>query len=195
MRYFAIFLTFVLVGCLNTGKEPPEPIPFDSTQQPYELYQNLIRQLAYSLNQGDKLSSLESPIVTTSFVWVSDYKLSQDPASFGHLGLSLEEALSTELVQQDVQIKEYKVRPSIYVDQEGGYFLSRDKEQMQDRIQARYILVGTLSPLQSGASVNAKVIDYQGGDVISSANVFFPYKSQYTRTVNMVNGAIVRGEN
>lgn len=197
MRVFVIFLSInLLFACAAippvvtqpTNQFTPRPL------QGPELYHHLVQQLAASLNENQVLTRLNAPLISTSFVWIHNYQQDSSAATFQYLGMSLEEAVSTALIKQQVKMKEYKVRPSISLDREGGYYLSRNKEAVSGKIEARYILVGTLSPLESGTTVNAKVINHQNGDVISSANVYFPYNSQYQRQVNMVNGSISREE-
>ena len=189
MRYIVIILAIgLLSSCANQTlpDESKQPVPA------HAIYAQLVKELTQQLNANNQLRRLDSPIVTTAFVWVDTYHIDPNPSTFHNLGMSLEEALSTELMQQGVAFKEYKVRPSIAVHNEGGYYLTRSSSELKDTIDAKYILVGTLSPIESGATVNAKIINYNNGDIISSANIHFPYESQFKRSVHSVNGQIFR---
>lgn len=192
MRYFVIILALLLSSaCAYQPKpEPKAASPVAS----HALYQQLVAELAISLNENGVLTKLDAPLIPTAFVWNDNYQLDSTPATFRYLGISLEEAVITELVKQDVHLREYRRKPSISVDDEGGYYLTRSKDEIANAIDAKYILVGTLSPVEHGTTVNAKVINYLNGDVITSANLHFPYRSQFSRQINMVEGYISRGE-
>ena len=159
-----------------------------------QVYFELVEELADSLNQNGQLALLEEAIATTAFVRVGDYKLSDQPDTFGYLGLNLEESLTTALVKRGVDINAYKLRKAISVDGKGSYLLTKEKNHSREHANAHYVLVGTLSPIESGATLTAKVVDFRSGNILSAATVYFPYHSQFERKVNSIDGQLYRNE-
>ena len=195
MRFLAILLsTCGLLACANN---PPiiKHVVIKEKITPVTTQQQLIATLADLLNEHDSLTDLDEQMISSSFVWVDSYSTQTNNSLANHLGLSLEEQLVTELIRQQVKISEYKTRQAISLQKTGGYYLTRDKNLTSDKVHARYVLSGTMANFQDFVQLNAKVIDFQNGNIVASAGIKLPHSAVFNSAVNAFNGTIYRQEN
>lgn len=191
MKIFAIFLTIAtLISCSST--EEQTPIVASEHSSAPALFFPLVEQLAQTLNHDQLLTELDQPITSTTFVWIKDYQLKEQPDAFGYLGLSLEEAVISALKKQGVAVNDYRLKQAIELDGNGSFVLDKNQATARSQANAKYVLAGTIAPIEGGATVTAKVTAFASGDVLSSATVYFPFASQFNRKMTLIDGQLHR---
>ena len=206
MKKTAIFLTallsaILLPGC-STLSQPEHAIRTRPASSDADIWHAkaaanfypLVESLSQSLNHGGILNRLKQPIASSSFVAVDQYKLMQKPDALGYLGFNVEEAMISALTQQGVEFTEYRMRGAIQLDGKGSYILDKSPQHARAKVNARYLLTGVVVPIEGGANITAKVIDFSDGQIISSATAYFPYTSQFKRKLVMIDGMLYRDE-
>mgnify|MGYP000218169820 CR=1 FL=1 len=149
-----------------------------------ETRQTQVSQLsikAHSYMLADELvaslakHALTGKIIVTRFVEQDTRQASQDSAApLAQLGGQLEESFVYELNKRGYKITDFKLRPDILVSEDGDYAWSRQLADLSARVDAKYIVSGTLTPHQNGAVVNVRMMEMANGLVLATAQGFLP---------------------
>ncbi|MDP5292302.1 FlgO family outer membrane protein [Oceanimonas sp. CHS3-5] len=124
--------------------------------------------LAHRLVSSAHDMNRQAAIAVSGFVSQEDYT-SQD--EFGRL---LSETMMFQLNQHGLKVVDFKALPFIRITPEGDVSTSRDYRQLSGRINAQYLLHGTISQTQGGRLINARLISMADHGVVSSAQQFVP---------------------
>jgi len=200
MKNLVIFLTAIfLFSCASTSQDKPSTGVYATSGEvdgvgysAPSLFYPLVEEFTNSLNKRGILTNLTEHIAPTSFVWIRDYKLIEKPDALGYLGFNIEESMISALKQQGVLLNDYKLKSLIQLDGEGSYVLDKSQQNSRPETNAKYVLTGVIAPIEGGANVTAKVINFETGDIVSSATAYFPLASQFNRRVYMIDGKIHR---
>ncbi|MEY4083971.1 MAG: hypothetical protein RL483_1340 [Pseudomonadota bacterium] len=189
-----VFTTLSLMGCAAVAQQPdpasiPAPVPAPAapaavvapvaaasvTSAPVrpvvlsdaEVFQQAVAELATQLNQnmGRRAGQV---FILTSF---SDLNRIQESS---HLGQLLSENLIHELQVRGWDLVELRLANAVSVNSAGEFGLSREHRRLKEQFQASGIITGTYSLAGRYVMVNARVMNYETGAVVSSAQVRLP---------------------
>ncbi len=127
---------------------------------------DIAAEIAYQLyTQYNQKRADKEPIILTSFVDVHDFN---QTSNFGRL---LSETLGTHLDRLGMPIYEYRIKNRLVVNKNGEFFLTRDVKGMRRGFVDGYVLTGTYGLSKDRLILNARLVEYQSGRVIASANL------------------------
>lgn len=129
-----------------------------------QLAQELVEQLIPSLNDIEQLQVGVTNFVDTSGSYQDASPLSQ----------VFSENLMHALVTEQVPVLDFKTMNYIRVTDHGDFALSRDYLELDEVVQLTHFLVGTMTEQQDGYLVNARLVDVQSNQIISSGQVLIP---------------------
>ncbi|MGO1247938.1 MAG: FlgO family outer membrane protein [Oceanisphaera sp.] len=124
--------------------------------------------LAYRLVSSAHNLNEQSGIAVSGFVDQQDYQSQDD---FSRL---LSETMMFQLNQYGLRVVDFKALPFIRITPEGDISTSRDYRQLSPRIDARYLLHGTVSETTGGRLINARLVSMGDNSLIASAQQFIP---------------------
>ena len=90
------------------------------------------------------------------------------------LGHQLEQGLITEATKRGFTTQEFKITNDILIGDDNERVFSRDIEQLSDAERIDFYVTGTLVYQQSGAMVNARIVNVRNKQVVAAATRFFP---------------------
>jgi hypothetical protein len=90
------------------------------------------------------------------------------------LGHQLEQGLTTEAVRRGFIAQDYKATNTIIMADDSERALSRNVEHLRSVQAIDYYITGTIVEQETGAMVNARIINVRNKDVIAAATKFFP---------------------
>jgi TolB-like protein len=206
-----VFSTLYLAGCAAVAQQPapaaapaaaPAPAPVSVPVRPApvlseaEVFQQAVADLASQLNQnmGRRAGQV---FILTSF---SDLNRLQESS---HLGQLLSENLIHELQVRGWDLVELRLANAVSVNSAGEFGLSREHRRLKEQFQASGIITGTYSLAGRYVMVNARVMNYETGAVVSTAQVRLPMsafveglahggKPQMAHAVRITGGAEAR---
>lgn len=132
-----------------------------------EVFQQAVSDMANQLNQnmGRRAGQV---FILTSFSDLN--KISES----SHLGQLISENLIHELQTRGWDLVELRLANAISVNGSGEFGLSREHRRLKEQFQASGIITGTYSLAGRYVMVNARVMNYETGSVVSSAQVRLP---------------------
>ncbi|MFZ9765058.1 MAG: FlgO family outer membrane protein [Burkholderiaceae bacterium] len=203
-----VFSSLYLAGCAAVAQQPaPAPAPAAAAPAPVpvraapvlseaEVFQQAVAELAGQLNQnmGRRAGQV---FILTSF---SDLNRLQESS---HLGQLLSENLIHELQVRGWDLVELRLANAVSVNSAGEFGLSREHRRLKEQFQASGIITGTYSLAGRYVMVNARVMNYETGAVVSTAQVRLPMsafveglahggKPQAAHAVRITGGAEAR---
>ncbi|WP_371195845.1 FlgO family outer membrane protein [Glaciecola sp. SC05] len=109
------------------------------------------------------------------------------------LGHQLEQGLITEIVRRGFIAQDYKATNTIIMAQDSERALSRSVEHLRSVQAIDYYITGTITEQETGAMVNARIINVRNKDVIAAATKFFPAELFWQQEqVTLRNGMLYR---
>jgi TolB-like protein len=204
-----VFSSLYLAGCAAVAQQPapvaapaPAAAPASVPVRPApvlseaEVFQQAVADLAAQLNQnmGRRAGQV---FILTSF---SDLNRLQESS---HLGQLLSENLIHELQVRGWDLVELRLANAVSVNSAGEFGLSREHRRLKEQFQASGIITGTYSLAGRYVMVNARVMNYETGAVVSTAQVRLPMsafveglahggKPQMAHAVRITGGAEAR---
>lgn len=202
-----VFSSLYLAGCAAVAQQPapvaaPAAAPASVPVRPApvlseaEVFQQAVADLASQLNQnmGRRAGQV---FILTSF---SDLNRLQESS---HLGQLLSENLIHELQVRGWDLVELRLANAVSVNSAGEFGLSREHRRLKEQFQASGIITGTYSLAGRYVMVNARVMNYETGAVVSTAQVRLPMsafveglahggKPQMAHAVRITGGAEAR---
>jgi TolB-like protein len=156
--------------------------------------EGVIESLAEQFIASKKIKNLtaEDRIIITPFVELKNFK---NTTEFGRV---IGESLIHELSFRGLNVVEFRAQTAVSIDGKGEYFMSRDLGKIRQKIENKYILVGTYSRLEYKILVNARIIDNIDGTIIATARTVYDHglrddckifnECKPPRTINLVPG-------
>ncbi|MRD56101.1 hypothetical protein GH816_06055 [Betaproteobacteria bacterium LSUCC0115] len=198
-----VFSSLYLAGCAAVAQQSaPATAPVSAPVRPApvlseaEVFQQAVAELAGQLNQnmGRRAGQV---FILTSF---SDLNRLQESS---HLGQLLSENLIHELQVRGWDLVELRLANAVSVNSAGEFGLSREHRRLKEQFQASGIITGTYSLAGRYVMVNARVMNYETGAVVSTAQVRLPMsafveglahggKPQAAHAVRITGGAEAR---
>ncbi|WP_018915479.1 FlgO family outer membrane protein [Vreelandella zhanjiangensis] len=152
-------LLLSMVGCStmgNSNNKPAEPAP-DLSELAHKAAQQMV-------SSNPDLTRY-SPMIAATFVSIDN--LSQS-STFGRIS---SEIMASALAQQGMQVREVKMRDSMFIEESvGELILSRQVQRLSSQHNARSILMGTYAQGQDYLYVSARVVRSGDAMVLGSAD-------------------------
>jgi TolB-like protein len=129
-----------------------------------------VEQIATDLLQNMLVPVGGASVGITSFV-----EFSTNLSSINMVGAILAEEFIFELQRNGIMVIDYKVQDSVEVKGSGDFIFSRNNTKLTLNGVMKYVLVGTLIYNKQGIWVNARIVDIESKEVVSSAKKLVPY--------------------
>lgn len=145
---------------------------------------------------ADLRPSRQARYAVAGFVPVDTMKYNKnDQHPLMMLGHQLEQGMMTEATKRGFTTQEFKLSNDIIVNDESDRVLTRNIDQLSDIERVDFYITGTLVYQQSGAVVNARIINVRNKDVVAAATRFFPAEIFWEEErVTSRNGRLYRTE-
>ncbi len=191
------FLLGFVYGCANVSDSTEQSSqnatpPVVSTLGNVEYYTYL---LANELFTGVR-ANRQARYAVVGFVPVDTLKYApahQHPLML--LGHQLEQGMITEATKRGFSTQEFKLSNDIMVSELSDHVLTRDIERLSDIERVDYYITGTMVYQESGAMVNARIIDSRSKGIVAAATRFFPSELFWREErVTTRNGKLYRTE-
>ncbi|GFD89724.1 hypothetical protein KUL152_19500 [Tenacibaculum sp. KUL152] len=111
------------------------------------------------------------------------------------LGHQLEQGMITEATKRGFSTQEFKLSDDIIVSDESDRILTREIERLSNIERVDFYITGTMVLQESGAVVNARIINARNKDIVAAATRFFPAELFWQEErVTTRNGKLYRTE-
>jgi len=111
------------------------------------------------------------------------------------LGHQLEQGMITEATKRGFSTQEFKLSNDIIVSDESDRVLTRNIEQLSSIERVDFYITGTMVYQESGAVVNARIINARNKNIVAAATRFFPAELFWRQEqVTTRNGKLYRTE-
>ena len=111
------------------------------------------------------------------------------------LGHQLEQGMITEATKRGFSTQEFKLSNDIIVSDESDRVLTRDIDQLSNVERVDFYITGTMVYQESGAVVNARIINARNKNIVAAATRFFPAELFWREEqVTTRNGKLYRTE-
>lgn len=167
----SMLLLMSLAGCSSS---PPISKSRAIDVQPLGNAELYTHELASELFHHVALDPRQRYAVTG---FVPSDTFSHNPMAHGPLmilGQQLEQGLMTEAVKRGFTAQEYKLTRGIVLSSHIDRALSRQVAELAPSKPIDFYITGTITYQQSGALVNARIVDAISKDVVAAASKFFP---------------------
>ncbi|XUO84747.1 FlgO family outer membrane protein [Halomonas sp. KM007] len=152
----------VLAGCASLGNNNQQEAPKPDLSE-------LAHQAAQQMMASNPDLTRYSPMIAATFVSIDN--LSQS-STFGRIS---SEIMASALSQQGMQVREVKMRDSMFIEENvGELILSRQVQRLSAQHNARSILMGTYAQGQDSLYVSARVVRAGDAMVLGSADFRLP---------------------
>jgi TolB-like protein len=146
-----------------------------ATEQSENLPKQNINFYVRGLMQ-DLVSNLQYVNSTTPVAVVSFVMLDSDYNQANLLGNQIAESLMHEIHKFGIPVIDFKTTDYIMVTPQGDFAFTRDYEEVNPSMPARYIVGGTMVKHQGGYLINARIVGIESKAVVASAQSFIPSK-------------------
>ncbi len=196
---FCFSLTLVgglLTGCATPVDEKSELAQTNSASinalGNVEYYTYLLANELFA----DAGPSRQARYAVVGFVPVDTMKYASDQQHpLMLLGHQLEQGMITEATKRGFSTQEFKLSDDIIIGEESDRILTRDIERLSNVERVDYYITGTLVYQESGAVVNARIINARNKDIVAAATRFFPVDLFWQEErVTSRNGKLYRTE-
>lgn len=171
-RLGVLLLAPMLIGgCIGTP-EKPEDLVVEPVQQSTNMggYINEVSQaMADQLIRNTDLTQFsQNPVAITSFVNLENFD------ETNRVGEIIAENMVHELQVRGHKVIDFKMMPYIRVTPKGDFVRSREIEELVARHDINIVLTGTYVFHSDGLVVNARMMEFESGVVVSSAQGSVP---------------------
>ncbi len=180
-----MLLMALLSGC---GSSDPVRVaapqePQLAKPQPVASHLNEVSQmLADQLVRNTDIDQFsQAPVAITSFVNLENFEESS------RLGEIIAQNMVHELQVRGHQVIDFKMTPHIRVTPEGDFVMSRDIDELVARRNIDVVLTGTYVVHSDGVTLNARLVEFESGVVLSSAQASIPGWTVYAVEPPMVS--------
>ena len=172
-----LLLLMGLSGCVNNpslsaaSSSQPSLTQAPSALGNAEIYTYQLAQELFANMNADR----QYRYAVVGFVPVTS--MQQDLSQQGPLmllGHQLEQGITTEVVRRGFIAQDYKATNTIIMGRDSDRALSRNVEHLKGLQPIDYYITGTINEQETGAMVNARIINVRNKDVIAAATKFFP---------------------
>ena len=147
--------------------------PQNAATQTQDLPKHNINYYVRGLMQ-DLVANLQYVNSTTPVAVVSFVMLDSDYSQANLLGNQIAESLMHEIHKFGIPVIDFKTTDYIRVTETGDFAFTRDYEEVNPSMPARYIVGGTMVKHQGGYLINARIVGIESKAVVASAQSFIP---------------------
>lgn len=148
--------SMLLAGCSTTGHPVAKPEP-DLTE--------LVSAAAHEMVTHNPDLPRYTPMIAATFVNIDNLGQS---STFGRMASEL---MASALAKEGVQVREVKMRDSIFIEENvGELILSRQAQRISSQYNARSILLGTYAQGQDYLYVSTRIVRSGDAMVLGSAD-------------------------
>lgn len=201
MRIFIILISLSLItacsiptGDIDQSSRGSEPALLQ--QENKSANENLIHQhitrLANTLFSSARNINLSQAVAVGTFLPISLIN-EKEISEHSYIGLQIQESFITLGSQAGLNIIEYKTMSSIKLQPGVDVMLSRDLQNLHEKMNAKYFLTGTYSEQENSLVVNARLIELSSQNVVAAATDYIPIVSMRSKQqVTMENNFLYR---
>ncbi|WNL40150.1 FlgO family outer membrane protein [Halomonas sp. PAMB 3232] len=162
-RALLILGVLMLAGCAGLNQRGPKPAP------PEPDLSELAHEAAARMVAHNPDMTRYSPMIAATFVSIDNLTQS---STFGRIS---SEIMASALAQQGMQVREVKMRDSMFVEENvGELILSRQIQRLGAQSNARSILMGTYAQGQNYIYVSTRVVRAGDAMVLATADFKLP---------------------
>ncbi|NVK25694.1 MAG: hypothetical protein HWE10_12260 [Gammaproteobacteria bacterium] len=203
MRFLIVIIASILAGCSTISNEisafqksrievieRENYTPRSEEGRLHSHIERLARQLFDTANAID----LNRPVIVGTFLPAKSLQAETND-SIQPYGLQLQESFATFSTQAGLKVIEYKALSSVHVTPNADIMLSRDIQQLSQRVQAEYLLTGTYIQQENSLIVNVRLINILDQSLIAAATDYLPMNSMWSHSkVRTKDQQLYRGE-
>lgn len=203
MKYLYLTLVIFLSGCsaiteqLEAYSANDEPVLISEEYIPASdegMVHNYVELLARQLFDTSNGLDISQPVIIGTFLPANSL-MPETNEQLKPFGLQLQESFTTLSMQAGLRVIEYKSLPGVMIKNEADVMLSRDKEFLDQKFNAQYLLTGNYIEQENSLVVNVKLIALTDKRLIGAATGYVPTNSFYSHNkVQLKNGHLYRGE-
>ena len=140
---------------------------------PTKLFKTKVSFLVSELLQNMRSADKNGNIIVTNFIRTmvtGNSNISSEPLSY-----QLAEELTNQLHRTGFNVIDFKVTDSVRVTPKGDFMLSRDYIELDNNIDAQYVLVGSYDINSDGIVVYSRVVDIESKAVLATSSVLLEH--------------------
>ena len=191
---FIVLLTVLLAGCAGEPMytQSSEAKVFNKTTVSERNLHSFAKQLAVSMFDTMPKLNADNRIAVGSFLPEGDL-IGQQNYQLVTLGNQVQSSLQTLYTQVGASVIEFKASEHINIADNQDIMLSRKQSDLANKLAINYFLTGTISQVENGFIVNARLIDLADKRVVSAATEIFPANLNWQKNkVLLRNGKLYR---
>lgn len=129
-------------------------------------FYSLVNKLATeSVNKFDTVVDFNDVVLVSDFVNLDRLK------NRSKLGFLLSDTLKDRLIAKNIVVKEIQLRENFMLGRTGFNLLSRDIQDVQASVNAKYAFIGTYSVTTKRLIIFIKLVEIDTGNILSSSQV------------------------
>ncbi len=140
-----------------------EPIVIQQSVSPSGVFNSNMMFLADQLDRNLISDVRNKPTILASIVSLENLSESSE------LGRLIREHLTHELQLRNWNISDIRLNRDVVVNDSGEFALGRDVKKLRDNMTASSVVTGTYTNSPDGIIVNIRILDFQTGQLISTA--------------------------
>jgi TolB-like protein len=131
---------------------------------------NYTSKLAYDLLKNLRGTVLDTPIAVSSFV-----EFDSNSKNSSKLGMLISENLLGQLQNQHIPVVDIRLMDALQINNKGIFAFEPDMDGYFYSETVKYVLAGYLTQHNHGLIINARIIQFDNKQVISSATTLIPH--------------------
>lgn len=185
-------VTDPLLAPLNPAKPAPESQAYTPASTEGSLHHH-VERMARQLFDTSNGFDVSRPVVVGTFLPARNYQ--DEDSKLMPYGVQIQESFTTFATQAGLKIIEFKTLPAVKVTRDADIMLSRDAKELDQRVNADYMLTGSYSQQQNSLVVNVRLIRVFDKTIIAAATDYLPLNSMWSHNkVQIQNDRLYRGE-
>jgi TolB-like protein len=169
-----VLVTIFFTACTMNTVEKPMSVKEKSNN----IFQTNIAYITDQLLQNGIVDPQKDTISITNFI-----NLNQEVQT-NTLGMKLSNGMYDELQKRGFHLKDVRETGTFIMKPNGEIFIAKDNKVLnKKRVENSYILVATYSNMDGGTLVNARILDYKNGQVISLARALIDMNGYYMSNI------------
>ncbi|WP_372766367.1 FlgO family outer membrane protein [Pseudoalteromonas sp.] len=172
---FIVLMSVLLLGCASEPEiaEPKQATVFNKATVSERTLHSFAKQLAVTMFDSMPKLNADNRIAVGTFLPESDLENQQNDQLLT-LGNQVQSSLQTLYTQVGANVIEFKASEHINIADKQDIMLSRKHSDLASELAVNYFLTGTISQVENGFIVNARLIDLSDKRVVSAATEMFP---------------------
>jgi TolB-like protein len=141
--------------------------------QPFHTHKrvnNYTERLAYDLVRNLKGNTFDSPVAVSSFV-----NFSANTDSPSNLGVIISENILGQLQNHNIPVLDIHLMDGLVITDKGSFVFDRNMQNYLNSAPIKYVLAGYMIENSHGYTVNARIIQFDNKQVMSSASTLIPH--------------------